>query len=190
MLRLLDTRPAEALLPAAREPGVSPLRGRRVLDVSAGAGLCALGCAVAGARVVATDIEEQTAQLARNVDRGRAQFEAQGGSVHVAAMRWGDDPRGVVASASGAGAGTAEVSTPHCVDVAVVSDVLFIALRDGLTDALATCLRQLADVSRAVLFGYEERLIAEEEDFMQRLAAAVGVDVEEIKGVEARKEGV
>jgi hypothetical protein len=77
-------------------------------------------------------------------------------------------------------------------DVAVVSDVLFIALRDGLTAPLRSCLAQLVDCCRCVIFGFEERLIEEEEEFMQTLRSSlahVPVNVVEIRRIEPRKEG-
>ncbi len=54
--------------------GVSPLKATRVIDVSAGGGLCALGCALAGATVVATDIPSQLPLLQANVTRAATAF--------------------------------------------------------------------------------------------------------------------
>ena len=236
-------------LATAAKADQSPLYGVRVLDVSAGAGLCSIGAAMVGAHVVCTDIVDQLPLLRLNVDRSRESIAATGlgGSVVVAPLLWGDDPSGlpapvrgsgVVAEAaadaggagSGAAAATATTSSgtdsiaPHgdssessgsgssgsgssgsgssgsgssgsgsgsatLFDVAVFSDVLFIALRDNATSHLRTCIAQLAACCRCVVFGFEERLIAEEDEFMITLSEAIPVDVAEIRGVEARKSG-
>jgi 2-polyprenyl-3-methyl-5-hydroxy-6-metoxy-1,4-benzoquinol methylase len=57
--------------------GTSPLAGMRILDVSAGGGLCALGCAMAGATVVATDIPSQLGLLTANVERAAHTFTGE-----------------------------------------------------------------------------------------------------------------
>jgi hypothetical protein len=86
-------------------------------------------------------------------------------------------------------AGSAAPVTSPAFDVAIVSDVLFIALRDGLLEPLRECIKALTTVCRCVVFGFEERLIYEEDEFMRGLADATGVTVAEVPGVEARKEG-
>lgn len=63
-------------------------------------------------------------------------------------------------------------------DLCVISDVLYIALRDGLAPQLRTTLRALVGGGscRAVLFAFEERLIREEEAFMSALSGYDKID--------------
>jgi predicted nicotinamide N-methyase len=63
-------------------------------------------------------------------------------------------------------------------DLCVVSDVLYIALRDGLDTLLRKTLRQLSgtNICSRLLFAFEERLIHEEEEFMSTLGGFDDVD--------------
>ena len=63
-------------------------------------------------------------------------------------------------------------------DLCVVSDVLYIALRDGLAPQLRKSLRSLSSEGscKAVLFAFEERLIREEEAFMAALGGFDAAD--------------
>ncbi len=75
---------------ACGSTATSPLAGRRVIDVSAGAGVCSVGCGLAGAHVVSTDIPEQLPLLAENVARHKLAVAECGGSISVATYIWGE----------------------------------------------------------------------------------------------------
>lgn len=180
MLRILENRPSDVFLPVP-VPGSpdSPLKGQLVLDVSAGGGLCSIGAAVAGATVIATDIPEQLDLLQLNVEAAAPVIAATGagGSIRVSPLFWGAPLEPVIGSLR-----------PR---VAILSDLLFIALRDGFTDVLIATLVSLARSCDCVLFGFEERLIYEETEFMDNLtsASAGALAVIELKGVYASKAG-
>lgn len=183
MLRLMENRPSEALLPtasaaAAGPAAPSPLQGIRLLDVSAGVGLVSIGAASAGATVTATDIPSQLPLLQSNVDAASDMIASSsgGGSIRVASLLWGTD----VASLRGLG--------EPAWDVGLLSDVLFIALRDGLQAELTATLTNLVLHCNAVMFGFEERLIADETEFMVGLQPLL--NVQEFEWVEAKKEGM
>jgi hypothetical protein len=132
--------------------GALPLTGKRVLELSAGAGLVTLALAACGAEVVAAETAEQLPQLARNLARGEG---APAPVVHY----WGA-PLGAL-------------QAPPAFDFALCCDVLYIALRDGLARELSATLRRLVAGSAArggLLFAFEERLIDEEAAFMAALA--------------------
>ncbi len=82
----------------------------------------------------------------------------------------------------------APAAAPAFYDICVASDIVYIALRDGRAKELSTTLRALTRVCRCVLFAFEERLIREEEAFVEALASpgedgeGGAVDVFEIKG--------
>lgn len=127
-----------------------PLPGLRVLELSAGAGLVALALSACGASVVAAETAEQLPLLARNLE---------GSTAEAARYYWGA-PLGALAA-------------PPAFAFALCSDVLYIALRDGLSRELSATLRWLVagGVARGgLLFGFEERLIREEGAFMAALA--------------------
>ena len=163
----------------------SPARGTspfdwaslRLLDLSSGAGLVAVACAAAGARVLATDIPDQLPQLERVVARA-----GQSGRVTCAPLWWGAPaselrPPWVAADDSGGSGGAV---AGDWFDVALVSDILYIALRDGRTAELAETLRAAVAASAACLFSFEERLPDEEQAFMTALGA--DVDARELTG--------
>jgi predicted nicotinamide N-methyase len=180
MLRVLDARPDVARLVPSSDATVSPLKGVKLCDVSAGTGLIAIGAAVAGAHAVATDIGDQMTLLQQNITESLPVVEAAGcgGSICARTMYWGEDLALACAD-----------SVPF--DVSVISDVLFIAIRDGLCDKLAATLINLTKHSHCVLFGFEERLIKEEQEFMESLPEISGncLKIEEICGIEAKKDG-
>jgi hypothetical protein len=140
------------------------------VDVSAGAGFCALALAAAGLRHVgATETGAQLAHLRRNL---------AGSRVRAAELRWGGDAAAALRALlpppppDGGGA----------FDFCVISDVLYIALRDGLGDALRDCVARVARAlarGGGVFFGFEERLIDAEAAWLRALPGA-GVSVEEL----------
>ena len=180
---------ADANVRAALRSPRAPAWGElRVLDVSAGAGLVPLAAAAAGAAAVtASDIPEQLQQLTLNIARGgwcvgtagcngAAGGEADGvesggdgcalhHNVRVAPYLWGGDIeplRPPVASAGGA----------RWFDLALLSDILYIAIRDKREAELAHTIRALAPHCGALIMSLEERLPDEEQAFMERLGLA------------------
>ena len=182
----MENRPSEALVPTAPAAAASgsspaapsPLQGIRLLDVSAGVGLVSIGAASAGAIVTATDIPSQIPLLQSNVDAATDLIASTstGGSIRVASLLWGTD----AASLRGPG--------EPAWDIGLLSDVLFIALRDGLQAELTATLTNLVLHCNAVMFGFEERLIADETEFMVGLQSLL--NVQEYEWVEAKKEGM
>ena len=132
-----------------------PLAGKRVLELSAGAGLVALALAACGAEVVAAETAEQLPLLSRNLAAAAAAPPAPAAALYY----WGT-PLGALAA-----------HPPF--DCALCVDVLYIALRDGLGRELSATLRWLVAGGAArggLLFAFEERLIDEEGAFMAALA--------------------
>lgn len=131
-----------------------PLAGKRVLELSAGAGLAALALAACGAEVVAAETAEQLPLLSRNLAAAAA------APPPTAALYYWGTPLGAL-----------EAHPPF--DCALCVDVLYIALRDGLARELSATLRWLVAGGAArggLLFAFEERLIDEEGAFMAALA--------------------
>ena len=54
-------------------------------------------------------------------------------------------------------------------DMIIISDILYIAIRDKYIDELLYTLRECTKISKSILFGFEERLIPEETAFMNCL---------------------
>ena len=150
------------------------LRSLHVVDLSAGAGLVALALASAGAALVtATDTPAQLPLLRSNLAPAAA-------NARVLELLWGEDvaplaaargasDTGALAAASDAAAGGASAFPPPPPRLCVCSDILYIALRDGLSRQLSWTLRALA-ASMPLLFAFEERLISEETAFMLALS--------------------
>ena len=148
--------------------------GLTLLDLSCGAGLVPLALRSAlpppALRcVLAWETQQQLPHLLRSLAPVLAGGGGGGGGCQAQAYYWGQDPRPLLPPAA---------LQPPC--AALCSDVLYIALRDGLARQLSSTLRHLAGLlgRGAVLFGFEERLLREEEAFMQELrlplAAAAG----------------
>jgi len=171
MLRWLE-RPgslARLLRPAtAADADARALLGAlHVVDLSAGAGLIALALARAGAALVtATDTAAQLPLLRRNLTA------ADAANAHVLELLWGASvaplfggaPPGEGREAAGDGMHPPVPPPGLC----VCSDVLYIALRDGLARQLSWTLRAFAQ-RVPVFFAFEERLIAEEDAFIESL---------------------
>jgi len=120
-----------------------------ILDVSSGAGLVPLALSKAGAKCVLS--WETALQLPHLVSN------TVGTRVIPQEYYWGTDP-------------TSLLSQYRPISFSLCSDVLYIALRDGLARHLSLTLRSLTKhVEGAVLFGFEERLLREEQEFMDSL---------------------
>ena len=168
LLRFLadDSNIAQQLLP----PQTAPFSELRFLDLSSGAGLVSCALAAGGARVTASDVPAQLEQLAANVQR-LSQEDA--GRVVIASYLWGEPLDGLRRNSA------APPLTPpserhldhdtHWFDVVCASDVLYIAIRDKRTAALRQTLVCLKERCRCMLFAFEERLVDEEQAFMEEL---------------------
>ena len=136
----------------------APTAGLTVLDLSCGAGLVPLALCSAPGLVSCLHAWETALQLPL-LQRNLA--PVLGPRCLVAPYYWGQDPALPFAG------------PPPALDAVLCSDVLYIALRDGLARQLSCTLRHLAGLLRrpqaAILFGFEERLLQEEEGFMQSL---------------------
>lgn len=119
----------------------------RILDFSAGAGLVTLASAAAGATVVSCDIPSQLPQLELNVRDAAV-------TARVIPFLWGQ-PTDALAAAVSAASDAPRLLPPY--DLVLASDIVFIAIRDGLTGPLAASLVDLAGrQARYVLFVFEE----------------------------------
>jgi hypothetical protein len=142
--------------------------GLALLDLSCGAGLVPLALRSAlpppALRCVrAWETPQQLPHLLRSLapvlPSGGGGCSSGGGGCLAQAYLWGQDP--------------APLLQQQPLHAALCSDVLYIALRDGLARQLSCTLRHLAgqlSSGGAVLFGFEERLLREEEEFMSALA--------------------
>jgi hypothetical protein len=163
--RLLE--PVRLTAPASTPASVA---GLRVLDLSAGAGLAAVAFARGGARTAAAETAEQMPHLARNVAQN---------AVDVALLehRWGSADARAELSPPWA----SDVSPLLPFDIGFCADVLYIALCNRLGDALAESLRTAAALcAGGLVFGFEERLVDEESAWVDALARAGGMSVEEV----------
>ena len=132
--------------------------GLCLVDVSCGAGLVPLAlCSALPSPLLRAVLAWETEQRLPHLQRSLA--AVLGRNCKAQAYYWGQDP-GVLLGGGQQAHG------------ALCSDVLYIALRDGLARQLSCTLRHLARLLQggAILFGFEERLLREEEEFMQSLA--------------------
>ena len=147
----------------------------RVLDVSAGPGLLGLTCAVVAAKnniraeVVLTEMPSLSlVQLEQNVAAANKQLGAELGDAYrpatVQPFTWGED---VESSA-----------LAQDFDLVLISDCLFIAVRDNIFAELRSAMLSLCaspacggddDTGSMLLFSYEERLTTEERGFLDSL---------------------
>jgi hypothetical protein len=150
--------------------------GLALLDLSCGAGLVPLALRAAlpppALRCVRCwETQQQLPHLLRSlapVLGAGSGGGSDGDACLVQAYYWGQDPAPLLK----------ESQRPSA---ALCSDVLYIALRDGLARQLSCTLRHLAgqlSSGGAVLFGFEERLLREEEDFMRALAQPLAAAAE------------
>lgn len=146
----------------------------KVLDMSAGAGLIALACGALGAQVVASEIESQIPHLQRNIHRAGLEDK-----ISTQKYYWGDDARRLIPSFVSE---SFSIPQPYY-NVAFVSDIIYIALRDGLARPLAITLAGLTQISDVVYFAFEERLIREETEFMEALT----VEGDRLKNLSGRQ---
>lgn len=159
---------------AADDSGGIDFSKLKLVDLSSGAGLVALACAKAGASVIATDVPAQLPQLIQNVER-----EELNTLIQVTPLFWGEDISCCKPREAGEG---------KWFDIVIASDIVFIAIRDHREAELKATLIDMARRSHAVLFSFEERVIREEQDFMESLglgateADAAPLDVTELKG--------
>ena len=131
----------------------TPFSDACILDLSSGAGLVPLALCKGGVSKV---LSWETASQLRHLRANTA-----GTPIHTSVYYWGEDPAPLLA----------ECGTPT-LTCALCSDVLYIALRDGLHRHLSVTLRALTrhlQKEGAILFGFEERLIREEGEFMHSL---------------------
>lgn len=170
--RYLEANYASVLRPRLTRRGGGPVR---VLDLSCGPGLLGLGCAVTAAvhgmdvEVVLTEMPNSSLdQLNRNVVAVNEQMTARFGDKYrparAAALTWGEPSPALLTGAEDAADAAAAAASGF--DVVLVSDCLFIAVRDYLyTQFLSTmkyvCLPRdggaPADLGTQILFAYEVR---------------------------------
>lgn len=150
--------------------------GLSVLDLSAGTGLLGICAAAKGARARCVDIGPQLPLLRANLEisAGLIEDEAKSGVVEAGEYWWGGEVDGLKPSWWPADAAD---RTPMY-DIVLVSDALFISLRDDMEELLHAALVHVASISRVVVFGFEERIGGREQEFMDRLAK--DLDVREI----------
>jgi hypothetical protein len=181
---------ASTSAPAAADDARGALGALHVIDLSAGAGLIALALAAAGAAcVTATDTAAQLPLLRHNLASATD-------NARVRELLWGESVAPLFEGEE-AGAGATTEPQPQAPPLqallpppprppppppppglCVCSDVLYIALRDGLARQLSWTLRALAQ-RVPVFFAFEERLISEESAFIESLReplAALGGD--------------
>ena len=170
-------------------------REHPLLDLSAGAGTLGIAAACAGSgTVVMADIGPQLEQLETNVQANGAAVSAPGAlaqpagaaaagtsaSIPVVEYWWAqpvDALRAVVAAPTRPSVGYPD--KPY--GAVVASDVIFIAVRDGLEDQLHdTLVKAATELSDVVLCAWEERLPDEEQAFLDALAASGSVRVTEL----------
>jgi predicted nicotinamide N-methyase len=159
----------------------------RVMDLSCGAGLVALACATVGATVTATDVPVQIPQLEHNIAHSKL-----GDRIHTYTYFWGEPVESLRPTA------VSPTGADIWYDVIIASDIVFIALRDSREKELQATLRLLAPKCRALLFVFEERLMREEQEFMEQLGLGASeasllanpdmLRVEERKGEDVRVE--
>jgi len=140
------------------------LRTASICDFSAGVGLVGIALASAGCTAVtASDIACQLPLLRSNISASIVSEDvAADCEPSVAEYWWGTPVTSLLPhSTSPAGA--------PAFDVVLASDILFIALRDGVTGSLASSLRSLAHTCGAVLMAWEERLPDQEQEWLQAL---------------------
>lgn len=188
----LAARPAG---PAAMHlhPCPSSISDLRWLDLSAGAGLVACALAVHGACCLASETDTQLPQLQLNVANTLASLPPRPHpALSVSRHYWGERVQDTLRPPwVQPGQQDPEAQGPWY-DVALVSDVLFIALgmnvpgRTQYIRELSLTLRGLAHMCTTVVMAWEERLMREEQDFIDSLAQELeghaGLDVQEVHG--------
>ena len=128
------------------------VRNANVGDLSTGNGLIALATAYMGARhVVATEVPTCLPLTMANVCANPTIQDR----IQVLSYKWGQQGEG-------------ECPIRNC-RLVVGCDLLFIAIRDGLCDELRQCLVELCQNNNQVLFAFEERVVDQEQAFMESL---------------------
>jgi hypothetical protein len=145
------------------------------VDLSAGAGLIALALVAAGiGRVGATETGAQLRHLRDNVSEVTTSGGGgKGGIIQTADIAWGIETGDFIEKCNSFGD----------INFFISSDILYIALRDGLGDALRATLIDAASCvgsGGAIFFGFEERLHREEEEWLESLKNVGHLDCEEI----------
>lgn len=202
LLRYAAGSDETALSLAARPVGVpavhvhprpSSIADLRWLDVSAGAGLLACALAMHGAACVASETDTQLPQLELNVANTLASVPSSSPAPYprLSVLRhyWGEALPTLRPPWVQPGQEDVTAHGPWY-DVALVSDVLFIALgmnvpgRAQYVRELSLSLRALTCVSTTVVMAWEERLMREEQAFIESLQEEVeghaGLDVSEV----------
>jgi hypothetical protein len=170
LLRYAAGRDETALGLAARSEGLVggvPPPGSaadlRWLDLSAGAGLLSRALATIGAACAASETSSQLSQLRSNLH-----MEGSGCAHPPAVLQyyWGED---VAALRPPWTETRAEDGDMLWYDIALCSDLVYIALRDGRVPELVATLRALTSIATSVLLCFEERLMRDEDAFIDSL---------------------
>eukprot|EP01052_Picozoa_sp_SAG31_P008535 SAG31_NODE_433_length_15750_cov_6.132579_12_plen_321_part_00 len=182
--------------------GSSGGRPVRVLDMSAGPGLLGLSCSVIAAvkgldvEVVLSEMPNSSLdQLASNVATVNKQMVAMFGDryrpARAAPFTWGE-PSAELWLDSNDRTGSAAMDSPQVCqpnfDIVLVSDCLFIAVRDTLYTQLLGAMEyacsppqldKQSDQGTLLLFAYEERCVMEERAFLAHVSINNSTEAEE-----------
>jgi predicted nicotinamide N-methyase len=137
----------------------SLVKNKRCGDLSSGNGLIAIALSLLGAsHVMATEVTLCLALTQVNVDINALTYPEYSIPT-VKELFWGS------------------TDSPFSEedDLIVACDLLFIAIRDGLLEELASTLKQLVSKKTSVLFCFEERIPRKENRFMEDIATCLRV---------------
>ncbi len=155
-----------------------------VVDLSAGAGLVSAALALAGASVIACDIDSQLPQLRANL---LAALDGTSDTpFRVVPHLWGEGLSPLEAAAKELAAPQPSSRRPF--SLVVASDVVYIALRDGCTRELRSTLLALALRSElGLLLTWQARREEEELAFVRGLVVGRGEGDSEGEGARGRR---
>jgi predicted nicotinamide N-methyase len=137
------------------------VKNKRCGDLSSGNGLIAIALSLLGARhVLATEVTLCLELTRANVD--------------INALAY---PEYNMPTAKELFWGSPDSPFSEEDDLIVACDLLFIAVRDGLLEELASTLKQLVSKKTSVLFCFEERISRKEKKFMEDIATCLRVQV-------------
>ena len=142
------------------------MKGKTVLDLSSGNGVVALICAALDAKqVVATECKSCMKILEKNIEFNVLDKSnwLPPGKILVKELNWGSTVLD----------NTLLTTTFNLI---VLSDLVFIAVRDSIMDELLDTILRLAKKTSQVLLIYEERILEGEEEFVDKFKAHFNIE--------------
>jgi hypothetical protein len=158
--------------PSGAEAIAKPVK---LLDVSSGNGFLAIAAACMGAHVICTECFLAYRLLAANIEKNLQAFSGNTIPEHVE-YAWGEEVSKI-----------SEVCDLRSLDMVIMSDLLYIAIRDDLEDAFFFSIISLvpAGSNADLIFSFERRKYEREDAFLVRLGALFHIEEVDVSDLSA-----